>query len=288
MTHADLRAALEPLFALSAAELQAHADARKIFDAFKAELNAGHVRAAEKTDGKWQANLWVKQGILIGFRLGVLTQMNAPLGDMAGKFAFHFSDKDTYPLRTFSEHESVRIVPGGTAIRDGSYLAASVVVMPPAYINVGAFIDTGTMIDSHALVGSCAQVGKNVHLSAASQLGGVLEPIGALPVIIEDGVMIGGNCGIYEGTIVEEKAVIGTGVILNGSTPVYDLVHETILRKTADAPLVIPSGAVVIAGSRKAKGSFAEAHGLSVYTPLIIKYRDDKTDKATSLEDLLR
>jgi 2,3,4,5-tetrahydropyridine-2-carboxylate N-succinyltransferase len=243
-------------------------------------LNSGTIRSAEKQGGVWTVNHWVKQGILLGFRLGQLKKMSAA--------PFSFVDKDTYPARTFSEAEKIRIVPGGTTVRDGAYLAASVVVMPPAYINVGAYIDAGTMIDSHALVGSCAQVGKNVHLSAASQLGGVLEPIGALPVIVEDGVMIGGNCGIYEGTIIEEKAVIGTGVILNGSTPVYDIINERILRKTAEQPLVIPKGAVVVAGSRPIKNSFAESHGLSIYTPVIIKYRDEKTDKATSLEDLLR
>jgi len=201
---------------------------------------------------------------------------------------FSFIDKDTYPLKSITLDNGVRIVPGGSAVRDGSYLAPSVVMMPPAYVNVGAYVDEGTMIDSHALVGSCAQVGKKVHLSAGVQVGGVLEPVGAMPVIIEDEVMVGGNCGIYEGTIVKERAVIGTGVILNGSTPVYDLALNAIYRKTAEAPLVIPAGAVVVAGSRKIKGDFASEHGLSIYTPVIIKYRDERTDSATALEEALR
>ena len=191
-------------------------------------------------------------------------------------------------MKRFRKEDGVRIVPGGSAVRDGAYLAPSVVVMPPAYVNVGAYVDEGSMVDSHALVGSCAQVGRNVHLSAAVQVGGVLEPVGAVPVIIEDDVMVGGNCGIYEGTIVRSRAVLGTGVILNGSTPVYDLVHGRIVRKTDDAPLTIPEGAVVVAGSRKIKGSFADEQGLSIYTPMIIKYRDEKTDSATALESALR
>ena len=201
---------------------------------------------------------------------------------------FAFIDKDTYPLKKITLANNVRIVPGGSAVRDGSYLAPSVVMMPPAYVNVGAYVDEGTMIDSHALVGSCAQVGKKVHLSAGVQVGGVLEPVGAMPVIIEDEVMVGGNCGIYEGTIVRARAVIGTGVILNGSTPVYDLARNAIYRKSAGAPLVIPAGAVVVAGSRRIKGDFAAEHGLSIYTPVIIKYRDERTDSATALEEALR
>ncbi|MCS7012592.1 MAG: 2,3,4,5-tetrahydropyridine-2,6-dicarboxylate N-succinyltransferase [Chloroherpetonaceae bacterium] len=278
----QLQLHIEQLAALPTNALQAHPKAREIFAEFKYKLNTGQIRSAEKIDGVWKVHQWVKQGILLGFRLGELQKVNASP-------PFSFVDKDTYPTQQFTPDQKVRIVPGGTTVRDGAYLAPSVVVMPPAYINVGAFVDAGTMIDSHALVGSCAQVGKNVHLSAGSQLGGVLEPVGALPVIIEDGVMIGGNCGIYEGTIVEERAVIGTGVILNGSTPVYDVVNGRILRKTATSPLVIPKGAVVVAGSRPVtKNAFAEAHGLSIYTPLIIKYRDEKTDLATALEELLR
>ncbi len=279
-----LKSEIERLSTLGLDALRHEYNARTLFAEFLNQLNQGELRAAERIDGVWTVNHWVKQGILLGFRLGELKKIE--VGDEPRQLTF--IDKDTYPVRHYRETDKVRIVPGGTAIRSGAYLAPSVVVMPPAYVNVGAFVDEGTMIDSHALVGSCAQVGKRVHLSAGSQLGGVLEPVGALPVIIEDEVMIGGNCGIYEGTIVEEKAVIGTGVILNGSTPVYDVVHERILRKSAEQPLVIPKGAVVVAGARSIKNTFAEAHGLSIYTPIIIKYRDEKTDKATSLEELLR
>ena len=237
-------------------------EARRVFDQFKQLLNDGLVRAAENRDGEWVVNSWVKEGILLGMRLGRLQESHVPLdGQERG---FSFIDKDTYPLKSITLDNGVRIVPGGSAVRDGSYLAPSVVMMPPAYVNVGAYVDEGTMIDSHALVGSCAQVGKKVHLSAGVQVGGVLEPVGAMPVIIEDEVMVGGNCGIYEGTIVKERAVIGTGVILNGSTPVYDLALNAIYRKTAEAPLVIPAGAVVVAGSRKIKGDFASEHGLSI------------------------
>lgn len=279
-----LQSEIERMSPLTAEALRHEREARTIFSEFLNRLNHGELRAAEKIDGVWKVNHWVKKGILLGFRLGEMKKVE--VGDEPRQLTF--IDKDTYPVRHYRETDKVRIVPGGTAIRSGAYLAPSVVVMPPAYVNVGAYVDEGAMIDSHALVGSCAQVGKHVHLSAGSQLGGVLEPVGALPVIIEDDVMIGGNCGIYEGTIVEEKAVIGTGVILNGSTPVYDVVHERILRKTAEQPLVIPKGAVVVAGARAIKNTFAEANGLSIYTPIIIKYRDEKTDKATSLEELLR
>jgi len=279
-----LKSEIERLASLTAEALRHEYEARTMFNEFLNRLNHGELRAAERLDGIWTVNHWVKQGILLGFRLGEMKKVE--VGDEPRQLTF--IDKDTYPVRHYRETDKVRIVPGGTAIRSGAYLAPSVVVMPPAYVNVGAYVDESAMIDSHALVGSCAQVGKRVHLSAGSQLGGVLEPVGALPVIIEDDVMIGGNCGIYEGTIVEEKAVIGTGVILNGSTPVYDVVHERILRKTAEQPLVIPKGAVVVAGARAIKNTFAEAHGLSIYTPIIIKYRDEKTDKATSLEELLR
>ena len=274
--------ALSPL---TASQLQADAEARQLFEQFKALLNDGKIRAAEPGESGWTVNQWVKQGILVGMKLGVLVEHHVELG---GFERFSYIDKDTYPLHRFSVADGVRIVPGGSSVRDGSYLAPSVVMMPPSYVNVGAYVDEGTMIDSHALVGSCAQVGKKVHLSAAVQVGGVLEPVGAMPVIIEDEVMVGGNCGIYEGTIVKKRAVIGTGVILNGSTPVYDLVNGAILRKTADSPLVIPEGAVVVAGSRQAKGEFAAEHGLSIYTPIIVKYRDERTDSATALESALR
>jgi 2,3,4,5-tetrahydropyridine-2-carboxylate N-succinyltransferase len=282
----SLKLIAEELAKKTAAELKNDGRAHGTFLKFKTLLNEGKVRAAEPgPTGYWQVNAWVKQGILLGMKLGELVESHVNLGPLG---RLPFVDKHTYPLRKFTVADGVRIVPGGSSVRDGAYLAPGVVMMPPAYVNVGAYVDEGTMIDSHALVGSCAQIGKGVHLSAASQIGGVLEPIGAMPVIIEDDVMIGGNCGIYEGTIVGERAVIGTGVILNGSTPVYDLVHDIILRKSADGPLVIPEGAVVVAGSRQVKGKFAEEHGLSIYTPLIVKYRDKKTDASTALESALR
>jgi 2,3,4,5-tetrahydropyridine-2-carboxylate N-succinyltransferase len=270
---------------LSADQLKADAQVKSAFAEFKTLLNEGKIRAAEPSGDGWAVNQWVKQGILVGMRLGVLLESHVDLGSLG---SFSFIDKDTYPLREFSVEQGVRIVPGGSSVRDGAYLAPSVVMMPPSYVNVGGYVDAGSMIDSHALVGSCAQIGKKVHLSAAVQIGGVLEPVGAMPVIIEDEVMVGGNCGIYEGTIVKKRAVIGTGVILNGSTPVYDMVNGTVLRKSADGPLVIPEGAVVVAGSRQAKGEFAAEHGLSIYTPLIVKYRDERTDSATALESALR
>lgn len=274
------------LSTLGAAALWEIPEARTVFDEFKQLLNNGLIRAAEKSGDNWVVNSWVKEGILLGMRLGRLQENKVSLDGKGSSFTF--IDKDTYPLKTITLDNNVRIVPGGSAVRDGSYLAPSVVMMPPAYVNVGAYVDEGTMIDSHALVGSCAQVGKKVHLSAGVQVGGVLEPVGAIPVVIEDEVMVGGNCGIYEGTIVRERAVIGTGVILNGSTPVYDLALNAIYRKTSDSPLVIPAGAVVVAGSRAIKGDFAAEHGLSIYTPVIIKYRDERTDSATALEEALR
>ncbi|HEX9653395.1 MAG TPA: 2,3,4,5-tetrahydropyridine-2,6-dicarboxylate N-succinyltransferase [bacterium] len=252
-----------------------------LFEEFKAGLNAGRIRAAEKIAGSWQVNHWVKKGILLGFRLGKL--VDSSINDN-----FRFFDKHTYPLKKFTVTDNVRQVPGGSSIRDGSFVAPGVVIMPPAYVNVGAYVDAKTMIDSHALVGSCAQVGQKVHVSAAAQIGGVLEPVGAMPVIIEDNVLVGGNCGIYEGTIVGDHAVIGAGTILTGSVAVYDLVNETVLRKTATSPLVIPPGAVVVPGSRPLTSAFAQQHGLSVYSPMIIKYRDAKTDAATALEESLR
>ncbi len=248
---------------------------------FLAELEAGSVRSAIRDeDGVWHAQPWVKKGILLAFRLGVATEF--------GSGALTFIDKDTIPTRRFRVQEGIRIVPGGSAVRRGAYVGRGVVMMPPAYVNVGAYVDEETMIDSHALVGSCAQIGKRVHLSAAAQIGGVLEPVGGLPVIVEDDVVVGGNCGIYEGTIVRAKAVIGAGVVLTGSTPVYDTIRDQIYRKTAGRPLEIPYGAVVIPGSRPMKGDFAEQHGLHVSTPVIVKYRDEKTDSATALEEALR
>lgn len=253
----------------------------ELFDEFKRLLNSGEVRSAEKVGGEWQVNQWVKKGILLGFKLGKLV-------DCSIDEQFRFFDKSTYPLKKIQLEDKIRQVPGGSSIRDGSYIAPGVVMMPPAYINVGAYVDEDTMVDSHALVGSCAQIGKRVHLSAAAQVGGVLEPIGGMPVIIEDNVMVGGNCGIYEGTLVCENAVVGAGTILTGSMPVYDLVNETVIRKSADKPLTIPAGAVVVPGSRPIKGDFAKEHGLSIYSPLIVKYRDEKTSASTVLEESLR
>ena len=254
-----------------------------LFKEFKAALNRGEIRAAERdASGKWETNSWVKRGILLGFRMGSiveLTPSDAPL---------QFLDKHTYPIRKFSPDDRVRIVPGGSSIRDGAYIAPGVVCMPPMFVNAGAYVDEGTMIDSHALVGSCAQIGKRVHLSAAAQIGGVLEPAGAMPVIIEDDVIVGGNCGVYEGTIVRERAVLGTGTIITGSTPVFDLVREKTYRRTADSPLEIPAGAVVVPGARAVNSDKGREWGLSLYAPVIVKYRDEKTDAATQLEDLLR
>ena len=245
-----------------------------------ADLEAGRIRVAEKISGEWKVNSWVKEVILSGFRLGKLVDMTQ------GQFSFF--DKDTIPTRMFNEHSGVRIVPGGSSVRAGAYLAPSVIMMPPAYVNIGAYVDEGTMIGSHALVGSCAQVGKHVHLSAASQLGGVLEPVGALPVIIEDNVFIGGNCGIYEGTIVKENAVIGTGVIINASTAIFDATTGEYIRANENGQIVVPAGAVVVAGSRPiSKGPGAE-QGIHLYCPVIVKYRDQKTAGSITLEDMLR
>jgi 2,3,4,5-tetrahydropyridine-2-carboxylate N-succinyltransferase len=252
-----------------------------VFNALKAELNAGRIRAAEKTGGQWVVNAWVKKGILLGFRIGALQNMSINEN-------FTFYDKSTYPLKSISINDGVRLVPGGSSIRDGCYMGRSVTCMPPMYVNVGAYVDDGTMIDSHALIGSCAQIGKRVHVSAGSQIGGVLEPVGSLPVIIEDEVLVGGNCGIYEGTIVRAGAVIGAGVILTGSIPVYDLVKDEIYRKAPDRPLEIPANAVVISGARPITQGRGRELGLSIYTPILIKYRDEKTDRAIALEDLLR
>lgn len=250
------------------------------FNSLVRDLESGKVRVAEKINGEWKVNSWVKEVILEGFRYGRLADMSQ------GQFSFY--DKDTLPARKFTTEDGVRIVPGGSAVRTGAYLAPSVIVMPPSYINIGAYVDADTMIDSHALVGSCAQVGKHVHLSAASQLGGVLEPVGALPVIIEDNVFIGGNCGIYEGTIVKESAVIATGVIINSSTAIYDATTGKYIRANESGQMIVPEGAVVVAGSRPVtRGPGAEA-GIHVYTPVIVKYRDAKTAASVVLEDILR
>ena len=255
---------------------------RTVFEEFKQALNRGEVRAAEKNaEGKWLVNSWVKQGLLLGFRMGATI-------DVSTGESFKFFDKDTYPSRPTTIADNVRIVPGGSTIRDGAYIAPGVVCMPPMFVNAGAYVDTGTMIDSHALVGSCAQIGKRVHISAAAQIGGVLEPVGAVPVIIEDDVLVGGNCGVYEGAVVRERAVLASGTILTGSTPVYDLVRGEIYQRTADGPLEIPVGAVVVPGSRTVTGERGRAWGLSLYAAIIVKYRDEKTDTAVRLEDYLR
>jgi 2,3,4,5-tetrahydropyridine-2-carboxylate N-succinyltransferase len=254
-------------------------EVRKIFLEFRDQLTQGKIRAAEKVGEHWKVNAWVKQGILLGFRLGALADMSAGLS---------FVDKDTFPARQFTLADRVRVVPGGSSARVGAYIAPSVICMPPMFINVGAYVDEGTMVDSHALVGSCAQIGKRVHLSAAAQVGGVLEPVNAAPVIIEDDVLVGGNCGIFEGTLVRAKAVLGAGTILTRSTPLYDLVKGQVYRATADAPLEVPENAVVVPGSRAVKKGKAAEWNLSLYTPVIVKYRDEKTDRGIELEDWLR
>jgi 2,3,4,5-tetrahydropyridine-2-carboxylate N-succinyltransferase len=256
-----------------------------LFSEFKAALNQGSIRAAEPCPGAptgWQVNAWVKKGILLGFRMGGIVDMSID-NDRQPYF-----DKSTYPVKRFTAQSGVRIVPGGSSIRDGCYIGTGVTCMPPMFINAGAYVGDGTMVDSHALVGSYAQVGRNCHISAASQIGGVLEPVGAMPVIVEDDVLVGGNCGIYEGTVVKQRAVLGTGTILNSSTPVYDLVRNTIHRASDEQPLVIPENAVIVAGSRAVTSGPGKDWGISVYTPVIVKYRDAKTDTKIQLEDLLR
>ena len=265
------------------------ASAMEAFLALRSALEAGALRSAEPDAAAptgWRVNPWVKRGILLGFRLGALIEMNGQ--HPHGSSILSFVDKSTYPARRFGAEESVRIVPGGSSVRAGAYLARGVVMMPPAYVNVGAFVDEGTMIDSHALVGSCAQIGKRVHLSAAAQIGGVLEPVNASPVIIEDDVLVGGNTGVYEGTIVRKRAVLAPGTILTRGTPLYDATSGQILKASADAPLIVPEAAVVVPGSRAITGGHGKSLGLSLYTPVIVKYRDEKTDLATTLEDLLR
>jgi 2,3,4,5-tetrahydropyridine-2-carboxylate N-succinyltransferase len=255
--------------------------AATIFSEFITLLDSGTIRTVEKIGSAWQVNHWVKKGILLGFRLGKLRSI-------PNSKTFSYFDKHTFPLKIFTVKDNIRIVPGGTSVRRGAYIEPSVIIMPPVYVNVGAYVGKNVLLDSHALVGSCVYVGERVHLSAASQLGGVLEPIGALPVIIENDVFIGGNCGIYEGTIVRQHAVLGSGVILNASTPVYDLINETIIQKNSNGSIVIPENAVVVAGTRAINSSFANKNGLHLYTPLIVKYRDGKTDARTALEESLR
>jgi 2,3,4,5-tetrahydropyridine-2-carboxylate N-succinyltransferase len=278
-----LRQKIEQLFDEKPAHYcSAHWD---LFAQFKIELNEGRIRSAEPDSGAssgWRVNAWVKKGVLIGFRMGAVVDMSIHTTRQP------FFDKATFPVKQFNAASGVRIVPGGSSIRDGCFIGKGVTCMPPMYINTGTWVGDGTMVDSHALVGSCAQVGNHCHISAAAQIGGVLEPVGAMPVIIEDEVMVGGNCGIYEGTIVKRRAVLGTGTILNRSTPVHDLVNGKIYSATDDEPLVIPEGAVIVPGSRAVTKGPGKDWGISLYTPVIVKYRDAKTDAKIQLEDLLR
>ncbi|HEX5234033.1 MAG TPA: 2,3,4,5-tetrahydropyridine-2,6-dicarboxylate N-succinyltransferase [Silvibacterium sp.] len=281
MNSDELSLKIEKYFA-AGADAVGDSRAMDTFEKLRAALEAGEVRSAEPDAASvtgWRVNAWVKRGILLGFRLGTLSSSGNGLS---------FVDKDTYPARRFAVEDGVRVVPGGSAVRAGAYVAKSVVCMPPMYVNVGAYVDEGTMIDSHALVGSCAQVGKRVHLSAAAQVGGVLEPVNASPVILEDDVLIGGNCGVYEGTIVRRRAVLAAGTVLTRGTPVYDVVRGEVLRAQGERPLIIPEGAVAVPGARAVKKGKAAEWGLSVYTPVIVKYRDEKTELSSALEDLLR
>lgn len=280
MTSLSLEASIEHHFG-AGADAIGNSEALSAFQRLRDQLEAGELRAASPDPTSplgWRVNAWVKRGILLGFRLGQL------VASSEGAFV----DKDTYPARAFTAEQAIRIVPGGSSVRAGAYVAPSVVIMPPAYVNVGAYVDTGTMVDSHALVGSCAQIGKCVHLSAAAQIGGVLEPVNASPVIIEDDVLIGGNTGVYEGTIVRARAVLAAGTVLTRGTPVYDLVTGKIHRATAEAPLIIPAGAVVVPGARAITQGQGSDWGLSLATPVIVKYRDEKTELSLVLEDLLR
>jgi 2,3,4,5-tetrahydropyridine-2-carboxylate N-succinyltransferase len=282
MTTASLESRIEEYFS-AGADAVGNAHALDAFLELRAALEAGTLRSAEPNGDAptgWRVNAWVKRGILLGFRIGALTDM--------GGGALSFVDKATYPARRFVPEDGVRIVPGGSSVRSGAYVARGVVMMPPAYINVGAYVDEGTMVDSHALVGSCAQIGKRVHLSAAAQIGGVLEPVNASPVIIEDDVLVGGNTGVYEGTIVRRGAVLAAGTILTRGTPVYDVVNRAILKASAETPLIIPEGAVVVPGSRAVPAGYGRQMNLSVYTPMIVKYRDEKTDLSTTLVEVLR
>jgi 2,3,4,5-tetrahydropyridine-2-carboxylate N-succinyltransferase len=283
----DIERRIEDLAATPAGAPLA-SDARGVVRSLLEALESGKVRAAERdgATGEWRAVRWVKRGILLGFRAGEMVDMS--LESRGERLRLAFFDKDTYPPRDFAIGDGVRIVPGGSSIRRGAFVAPGVVCMPPMYVNVGAHVGTGTMIDSHALVGSCAQVGERVHLSAAAQLGGVLEPVNASPVVVEDDVIVGGNCGIYEGTVVRKGAVIGAGVVLTRGTPVYDLVRETVHRAEDGKPLQIPENAVVVPGARAVKGDWARGQGISLQTPVIVKYRDEKTDAATALEAWLR
>jgi 2,3,4,5-tetrahydropyridine-2-carboxylate N-succinyltransferase len=276
----DLQQRIEQLYQIPVSELPQE-EARQAFSELKGLLNCGEVRSAEQDDeGNWRANGWVKQGILLGFRVGRLADVSTG--------GFSFFDKENLPMRTIALEDNVRLVPGGSAIRDGAYVAPGVICMPPMYINIGAYVDEGSMVDSHALVGTCAQIGRRVHLSAAAQVGGVLEPVGASPVIIEDDVLVGGNCGIYEGTVVRRRAVLAAGVTLTASSRVYDIVHDRVITSHIGVPLEIPEGAVVVNGARAVSGEFASEHGLSISAAIIVKYRDERTDARTALESALR
>jgi 2,3,4,5-tetrahydropyridine-2-carboxylate N-succinyltransferase len=295
MTIETLERTIERYFA-AGAEAVGDKHAMQAFLALREALEDGALRSAEPDASAptgWRVNAWVKRGILLGFRIGVLEDQSV-IGHgnrshiVSAPPEMTFIDKGTYPAQRFAPEDGVRVVPGGSSVRAGAYVARGVVMMPPAYINVGAYVDEGTMVDSHALVGSCAQIGKRVHLSAAAQIGGVLEPVNASPVIIEDDALVGGNTGVYEGTIVRRRAVLAAGTILTRGTPVYDVVNGTVLRATAEMPLVIPEGAVVVPGSRAVTSGYGKEMGLSVYTPVIVKYRDEKTELSAALEDLLR
>ena len=278
----ELASEISTLFAAGAAADRERA--RDVFVRLRAALSAGTARAAEPDESSpsgWRVNAWVKQGILLGFRFGDVVDMSADHG------RWPFADKDTMPLKRFDAASGVRIVPGGSTVRDGAYLGRGVVCMPPMYINIGAYVGDETLVDSHALVGSCAQVGRRVHISAAAQIGGVLEPVGALPVVIEDDVLVGGNCGVYEGAIVKRRAVLASGTILTGSTPIYDLPNGRIIEPSGE-PLIVPEGAVVVPGARPVTGGAGRDWGLSVATPIIVKYRDERTDARTALEQWIR
>jgi len=275
----SLQSSIERFAALG--EVEHNPEVRRVFLEFREQLTQGKIRAAEKVNDEWKVNVWVKQGILLGFRLGELSKMGSDA-------CLSFVDKDTFPARKFTVEDRVRVVPGGSSVRLGAYVASSVICMPPMFINVGAYVDEGTMVDSHALVGSCAQIGKRVHLSAAAQIGGVLEPVNAAPVIIEDDVLVGGNCGVFEGTLVRARAVLGAGTILTRSTPLYDLVRGEIYKATVNAPLEVPENAVVVPGSRAVTKGKGTEWNLSLYTPVIVKYRDEKTEGGIELEEWLR
>ncbi|MCI0663037.1 MAG: 2,3,4,5-tetrahydropyridine-2,6-dicarboxylate N-succinyltransferase [Acidobacteria bacterium] len=284
MNLSELESQIERFFSLPDADLtpEIREEALGVFAQFKDALDRGEARAASRRPGGlWTLHLWVKRGILLGFRLGRLV-------DYSINDNFRYYDKETYPTKSLTINDGVRIVPGGSSVRSGAYLGRGVTIMPPAFINTGAYIDDGTMIDSHALVGSCAQVGKRCHISAAAQIGGVLEPVGAMPVIIEDDVLVGGNCGVYEGAIVRQRAILAPGVILTGATPIFDAVRGVIYRRDGEKPLEVPEGAVVVPGSRAINFGDGQSWGLSIYTPVIIKYRDEKTEASVQLEEYLR